>query len=481
MSDMGETPNPANVEGWSKRVAFSETGGFAYRPGELLVPTTRAEEVQRRLPEVRRVQRGSLGREDLEGSSYSRITGVDDSLRAADDLRVAGIETHPNHVVFSHCLCCGPHPALFSGNPFSGNPFSGNPFSGNPFSGNPFSGNPFSGNPFSGNPFSGNDFQPNPQALAGYASTRPEAIEFRATGWRPHSARPAKAPDLPQPPDDPAAPTPLVVVIDTGLASADFLPNELADVPARRGPRDIQQPASDEVPDADGDGRIDPIAGHGTFIAGIIKRIAPHCDLRVQGPLSGYGDVSEHDVVLVLGSLLAQPPALLNLSFGGYAAVDMVGLGEAVRKLQDAGTIVVASAGNDSTCRPAYPAAFPGVVSVGALASYGPAHFTNYGPWVRACAPGVDVISTFFTEWESPTHSSETYKEWVCWSGTSFAGPAVVGALASAMHAGLSREQAVERLIDDPGLFRIPGLGTVVNQTPWWQRTGGQGSAAGSG
>jgi hypothetical protein len=33
-----------------------------------------------------------------------------------------------------------------------------------------------------------------------------------------------------------------------------------------------------------------------------------------------------------------------------------------------------------------------------------------------------------------------------------------------------ARMRAVHRLIDDPGLFRIPGLGAVVNQTPWWRR-----------
>jgi hypothetical protein len=37
-----------------------------------------------------------------------------------------------------------------------------------------------------------------------------------------------------------------------------------------------------------------------------------------------------------------------------------------------------------------------------------------------------------------------------------------------AMQHGLTKKQAVDRLIDDPGLFRIPGLGAVVNQTPWW-------------
>ncbi|HET8618159.1 MAG TPA: S8 family serine peptidase [Acidimicrobiales bacterium] len=462
MSDPDGTSNQPIAGRWSERVAYSESGGFAYRRGELFVPLGRAREAQALLsPEARPSQRQTPGREDLEGIGLSHFSDVVEELRAIDHLRAAGIPTHPNHVLFSHCLCCcGPHPALFWGNPFTGNPFTGNPFTGNPFT----------GNPFTGNPFGAKDYQPNPLALP---RTSPEAIEFRATGWRPHSARPAMAPVLPEPPDDPDGPTPSVVVIDTGLAQADLLPRALYDVTAVDVQLAIRQQVSDEKPDADGDKRIDPMAGHGTFIAGIIKRIAPSCGLLVQGPLSGYGDVSEHDIGTVLDALLPHPPALLNLSFGGYAAVDMVRLGGAVRRLQDAGTVVVASAGNDSTCRPLYPAAFPGVVSVGALGPYGPAHFTNYGPWVRACAPGVDVISTFFTEWESPILDSERYAEWVCWSGTSFAAPAVVGALARAMRAGLSNEQAVARLIDDPGLFRIPGLGTVVNQTPWWQSTGG--------
>jgi Subtilase family len=498
MSGTGETSNQANVGQWSDRVSFSESGGFAYRPLELFVPSARAEETQELLELVaRRLQRTIPRQVDEEVGGLTRFGDVVETLRMQDDLRARGIPAQPNHVLFSHCLCCcAPHPALssghpfsgnpfsgnpFSGNPFSGNPFSGNPFSGNPFSGNPFSGNPFSGNPFSGNPFSGNpfsDFQPNPLALLAYFSTRPEAIEFRATGRRPHSARLATAPLLPEPPVYPGDPSPSVVVIDTGIARGEFLPNALEGVISDPLPEQLatRQWSGDEEPDADEDGLIDPIAGHGTFIAGIIKGIAPACDLRVQGPLSGYGDVSEHDLAVVLEALLAEPPDLLNLSVGGYTAVDMVRLGGAVRRLQDAGTVVVASAGNDATCRPQYPAAFPGVVSVGALGPYGPAQFTNYGPWVRACAPGVDVISTFFTNWPPANHSGEKYAGWVSWSGTSFAAPAVVGALASAMHAGLTKEQAVARLIDDPGLFRIPGLGTVVNQTPWWQRAGGDGA-----
>jgi subtilisin family serine protease len=222
------------------------------------------------------------------------------------------------------------------------------------------------------------------------------------------------------------------------------------------------------------------MAGHGTFIAGIIKMIAPTCRLRVQGPLTGYGDISERDLTIVLQRLLERgAPDLLNLSLGGYAVEDMPALGKAVRDLRTAGTIVVASAGNDGTCQPTFPAAFRGVIAVGALGPFGPAHFTNYGPWVRACAPGVDVVSTFFEA--DPNAEAERFNGWATWSGTSFAAPAVVGALARAVLADgadlsdaeqrrSAKERAVKRLIDDPGLFRIPGLGTVVNQTPWWRQ-----------
>ena len=98
-----------------------------------------------------------------------------------------------------------------------------------------------------------------------------------------------------------------------------------------------------------------------------------------------------------------------------------------MRGLQRSGWVVVASAGNDATCQPAYPAALPDVVAVGALGQFGPAPFTNYGPWVRACAPGVDVVSTFFEQWQSTIDAAERYEEWVRWSGTSFAAPAVTG------------------------------------------------------
>ena len=97
------------------------------------------------------------------------------------------------------------------------------------------------------------------------------------------------------------------------------------------------------------------------------------------------------------------------------------------------------------------------------------APFSNYGPWVRACAPGVDLVSTFFAGWngDAPCDADgdpDDYTGWACWSGTSFAAPVVVGALAREMATGVDPPtEAVARLIDNPALLRIPGLGTVVN------------------
>ena len=463
---------------WSGRVAFSTVGGFAYRPGEVLVPTGKFDEatgkLANRAPQVATQtpttdpdaaeselpdSLNGIEPDDEEVAGHRRLRGVVDVLNGIEELRADGIPATPNHVLFSHCLCCGGQLGAFAGYPYSANPYSANPYSANPYSANPYSANPYSANPYSANPYSISPF-----AVLGEAST------FRKTGWRPHSAHPASPPELPAPLET-TREHPVVVVVDTGLAADTAAPKAVASAIGYNLVGRFAQKAALEDWDLDEDHQMDPIAGHGTFIAGIIQMIAPSCPVFVQGPLSGYGDISEHDLTLALEALLTMPqrPDIVNLSLGGYAVEDMSELGQAVQDLHDAGVIVVASAGNDATCRRTYPAALPGVIAVGALGPYGPAPFTNYGEWVRACSPGMDVVSTFFNDAPS-CQGIERFHGWARWSGTSFAAPAVVGALARAMCEGLDKTRAVKRLIDDPGLFRIPGLGAVVNQTPWWRK-----------
>ena len=384
------------------------------------------------------------------------------------------MDAHPNHVLFLH-------PGGFFMNPASMNPASMNPASMNPASMNPASMNPASMNPASMNPASMNPASMNPAwgdccGPAAYATNAAcvSADERRArqTGYRPSSARPATITEKEALAVEAnicaegVTGGPTVYVLDTGLARTDWQPM-LGDAGAvRPGPG-----ADDDQPDVDGDpnGDLDCVAGHATFIAGIIKQIAPEAVVSVHRVASVLGDTEEFDVAWIIRCLPADDNTILNCSFGGSAMDDQAtAIASAIRDFQARGGVVVASAGNESTHRRQYPAALRDVVSVGALGPCGPAPFTNYGGWVRACAPGVELRSIFFKGFGPTRLGGETCEfaeGFAKWSGTSFSAPVVVGALARMMTTGLgcSAPVAVERVIDAPELLRLPNLGTVVN------------------
>jgi hypothetical protein len=304
--------------------------------------------------------------------------------------------------------------------------------------------------------------------------------EYARTGRRRSSARPAGATEaeaktlkdiLGRLTDVPAGRPPDVVVLDTGLAEgADDLPPAFGGLPnmVRFG-----GPPDKDVPDSDADRALDPAAGHGTFIAGLIQRVAPGAVVEERKVIEPLGHGIERKIATAISMLphAPAPGAVLNLSFGGQVLEEAPLMAAAIRTAQDNGYVVVASAGNDGTCRPTYPAAFAGVVGVGAIGPNGPAPFSNFGPWVRACAPGVDLVSTFFKKFVGEDEPStpggadpDDYAEWARWSGTSFSAPLVSGALVrhARLH-GITLTEAVERVVDDPALMRIPDLGTVVN------------------
>jgi subtilisin family serine protease len=230
---------------------------------------------------------------------------------------------------------------------------------------------------------------------------------------------------------------------------------------------------------------LDPQGGHGTFVAGVIRKIAPGARLAVHRVLRATGEADIHTVVAGIAALRAAVAAagltldVLNLSFGGYTRRDRPSstLIAALAPLIRAGTVVVAAAGNNASWRPFYPAALPQVVGVGAVSGRGPARFTNYGPWVDACAPGVDVVSTFFDEragdlnqvqlaphpWSTQALPAR-FPGFARWSGTSFAAPAVAGAIVESAWAWqVTAADAATRLLRDWHRYRVPDLGVVVN------------------
>ena len=480
--------NPDRPTGpWQTRVRFGPGGGFAYRPGEVLVRAEVADfahETLMRWAEERAAESDEvfeLSRDEgLVAESFARFVGTFEPSEAMEQLHNQGVLSQVNHVLFA-TACCPPHPSDPSAESFYASPFYANPFYANPFYANPFYANPFYANPFyanagcgcggcgcgccggaGANPFYANPFYANPFYANADRSPFAEPSS-RHTGGRSSSARPATAPSTATMSSVQGV---RVAILDTGWADVD-VPTGLPGI-------DIT-PYGGDRPDKDGDGFLDPAAGHGTFIAGIIEQLAPGCEIEVIQVLTTYGDGDEAEIATVLNALARRPederPHLVNLSFGGYSPLGMSVLASATSALHEAGSVVVASAGNDATCVPMFPAALRGVVGVAALDEEGkPAPFTNFGPWVRACARGADVISIFFEGFDGAgppvnNYDPDHFEGWAQWSGTSFAAPAVVAALARAVAQGATPHDAVERLIDDKGIPRKPMLGAVVDVT----------------
>jgi hypothetical protein len=468
----GEEPEPSRGR-WTKRVSFSDAVGgssFAYRTDELL--TTGGEPARANLS-----ARNSGAREVRKVGRFTLYAGVADPIAESELLRAEGFQSQPNHVFFAHCGggCggwCPPHPAAMCGGPAGAgaNPVYATPVYATPVYATPVYATPVYATPVYATPVYATPVYATPNSA------------YRTTGLRRSSARPAPN----ETPLDavaslietqPVAGAPHVIVLDTGLAHPDYRPTTLGSSVA-----ESTKGVNVDLPDEDSptDGYLDPAAGHGTFIAGLITQVAPGCRVTVHRVLSTFGDGDEANIAdridVIRADLLEQPEedptrTVLSLSFGGYAFKDAEVLAVAIAAIQTLGVVVVASAGNDGTCRPPLPAALPNVVSVGAIGPYGPAAFSNYGPWVKACAPGVDLLSTFFRNYEGDTPAGDAgvdpdnFDGWALWSGTSFSAPVVAGALARTMLAdpGCTAKTAVERVVEAPALMRIPNLGTVVN------------------
>lgn len=278
----------------------------------------------------------------------------------------------------------------------------------------------------------------------------------------------------------------VVAVLDTGCGVHEWLPDSIVTRGADLDGVPVGLIGDDDperYPDLYGqlDGEIDAVAGHGTFIAGLVRQCAPDADIlsiRVAGSL---GVVDETTFLRALSAMVelqrrfvsgeegGRPIDVLNLSLGYYHETPTDGLfslllHDLLRAARELGTVVVCSAGNDTIDRPSFPAslwAWPGadnglpvdkasvpLVSVGALnpSRRSVALFSNVGPWVRTYAPGAAVVSTTpgfnggaqattradFGDLPRETLDPDDYRGgFAAWSGTSFAAPYVAGMIAA--------------------------------------------------
>jgi hypothetical protein len=141
------------------------------------------------------------------------------------------------------------------------------------------------------------------------------------------------------------------------------------------------------------------------------------------GPYSG----SLSAVTAAIEDAISRGVNVINLSLGGP---DTTALQTAVNDALSHGVIVVAAAGNDGTAAASYPAAYPGVVAVGALdPTMTRASYSNYGSYVDVYAPGTNIVAPGA---RSPGGAQRMLVE----SGTSFSSALVSGvaALLDAQH-----------------------------------------------
>ncbi|WP_055589966.1 S8 family serine peptidase [Streptacidiphilus griseoplanus] len=205
---------------------------------------------------------------------------------------------------------------------------------------------------------------------------------------------------------------------------------------------------------ASGDGRVDEL-GHGTEMASLIAGhghgpghgdgvmgLAPAARiLPVRVTTSLVGDLRQGETRLAdaIRYAVDHGAKVVNMSLGGASGRDTE-LRAAVRYAVDHDVVLVAGTGNGGYARVAYPAAFPGVVAVGAVQEDGSVWSgSNHGPEVTITAPGVRIVA-------AGKDGPDKYR---IGDGTSEATAYVsaVAALVRAKYPSLSAGQVINRLI----------------------------------
>jgi len=220
---------------------------------------------------------------------------------------------------------------------------------------------------------------------------------------------------------------------------------------------------------------------HGTYVSGTIAAkpqngeglvgVAPNAQILPVRIFGLNGSYTPSAYIEAIGYAADRGADIINLSLG--SSLPEQGEEEAIAEVLKAHPklVIVAAAGNENSNQVSFPAAYPGVVAVGATNILGNrAPYSNYGKGLDVVAPGGDLdtpgllggipttggtwLDAFWeglpdptSRW-SPVIDSRGKYWWV--QGTSFSSPEVAGVLALMKgedpHRRLSRERLVSIL-----------------------------------
>jgi subtilisin family serine protease len=184
---------------------------------------------------------------------------------------------------------------------------------------------------------------------------------------------------------------------------------------------------------------------HGTHVAGIIgatndnnigiaslginNRILPIKSITVDGKFLAY-------LAAAIDYAIARKADIINCSFTSpnYSQT----IQDKIHEARSKGIIIIAAAGNDGDTLPAYPAAYDGVIAVGATTRDDKIlGESNYGSYVDVMAPGHEIYSTASTDVNSYGYLS----------GTSMAAPMVSGLAGLILSMEPHRVDRIEEII----------------------------------
>jgi Subtilase family len=224
---------------------------------------------------------------------------------------------------------------------------------------------------------------------------------------------------------------------------------------------------------ANGSTIIVPYAGHGTFVAGVARCMAPKAAAYVERAFDIAGANYETMLPASMADALDRKPDILVFTFCTTTRKDLSLITfddfyeTRIRFMK--GLVVLAPAGNAGQERLTWPAAYREVLSVGALSTNwrDRAWFSNYGKWVDVYAPGQDLVNAFppgtYVCTEPPVGEQRDFSGMAIWSGTSFSTPVVAGLIAARMsRSGENPRQAADSLLRLASDQAIPGLGAVL-------------------